>query len=158
MEVELVWIPLVLGIGAFAMVSFIVWAITTSRQQVARSRADVQMKVIEKFGSAAELSDFLNSETGMNFVNSNAKAPAYRSRARLIASFRSSMILTFMGLAFIIVPAMMREHGTGMFLAGAILLAIGLGMLLSTLLSLKLSRAWGLMPDEEKNIPPSGTA
>jgi hypothetical protein len=146
----------VIPLGFFIMVAFIIWMVRRSVERIAQSRVDVQMKLIEKFGSAHDLSEFLNSPAGRGFVTTGMRMPNLRTKSMLLSSLRSSLIMLFMGLAFILVPLAMHEESSGLILAGGILLAIGLGMFVSAVLSMKLGRAWGIVGDEQKETPAAG--
>ena len=51
---DAVWIPVIAISGSFIMVVAIVFLGSRAKERTARYRADVQMKMIERFGSAAE--------------------------------------------------------------------------------------------------------
>ena len=61
-------IPIIISIGFFAMVAFIVWAATSAKNRRAALQADVQTRLIDKFSNAPEFVEFLNSDTGKQFL------------------------------------------------------------------------------------------
>jgi len=142
---EVMLIPIVLSLGFFVMVIAIVYFTTQSRQQRVRYQAEVQTKLIERFGTAPELVTFLKSPEGREFLGAVEAAPKYMAGDRILAGIRKSIVLGFLGAGFLLlcIPDSLRNDG--FLIAGGILLALGVGYFVSTLVSLKLSRSWGLV-------------
>ncbi len=130
------WIPIVAIAGSFIMVVVIVWLGTRNRERVARYRADVQMKMIERFGSAAEFTQFLESPAGRNFL----QAPQRSARDRVIGGIRTGIILLFIGCGFM--AGYWAEGDPGFFIPGFILVGLGVGFLISAAVSWKLTKQW----------------
>ena len=61
-------IPIVAIIANSAMVVLIVYFVARSRQRRIEVQAEVQSKLLDRFGSAPELIDFLHSPAGKQFV------------------------------------------------------------------------------------------
>ena len=139
-----VMIPIILGSGFFAMIAFIVWAKTNSRAQQARYNAEVQSKLIERFGSGPELIEFLKSPEGQQFATGISKLPKLAARDRVVGGFTRAIFLTFLGLAFLALCFTEMEN-PGFLITGAILTALGLANLVSAIVSLKLSKQMGLV-------------
>ena len=150
MEVFAILIPIILGTGFFIMVAFIVRTKANSRAQQARYNADVQSKLIERFGSGPELIDFLKSPEGQQFATGISKLPKLAARDRVVAGFTRAIFLTFLGLAFLALCFTEMEN-PGFVIAGAILTALGLANLVSAIVSLKLSKRMGLVDDDATN-------
>src|SRR5438874_10188897 len=93
----LVWIPIISIIGTSATVVFIVWLVTRARQRRAELRSEVQMKLIDKFGSSAEFVKFLESPSGQQFL----EQPKRQTRERALGGLTGALICTFIGLAFL---------------------------------------------------------
>src|SRR5258708_32976157 len=93
----LVWIPIISIIGTSATVVAIVWVVTRARQRRAELRSEVQMRLIDKFGSSAEFVKFLESPSGMQFL----EQPRRASRGRALGGPTAAPICTFLGLPFL---------------------------------------------------------
>src|ERR1700737_243790 len=89
-------IPITAIIGSFAMVIAVVWIGTRAKQRRAELRAEVQMKLIEKFGSSAEFVKFLESPAGQQFL----EQPRRQTRERAIGGITGALICPFIGLGF----------------------------------------------------------
>ena len=141
----LVWIPIVGMITTFGMVIAIVWLITRSKQRGAQYRREVQMKMIERFGSSAEFAQFLESPAGRSFL----QEPRRLTRDRVIGGIRAGIILFFLGCAFLF--GYWTEHDSGFFIPFFILSGLGIGFIVSSLISWKLAKQW-----DNKEQPPGG--
>lgn len=136
-------VPITISIGFFLMIAFIVWAKANSKSQQARYNADVQAKLIERFGSGPELIDFLKSPEGQQFATGISKLPKLAARDRVVSGFTRAIFLTFLGLAFIALEFTEMEN-PGFLITGAILTALGLANLVSAIVAVNLSKRMGL--------------
>src|SRR6266487_1777328 len=132
----LVWIPIISIIGTSATVVLIVWLVTRARQRRAEMRSEVQMKLIDKFGSSAEFVKFLESPSGLQFL----EQPRRASRDRALGGLTATLVCTFLGLAFFGCALVFRD--SGWFVPAFILTGIGLAFLISTVISWKLTKQW----------------
>ncbi len=137
---EGLWIPIIgiiFGNLAFitVAVSFFWWR--ARRQQY---QAEVQSKLIERFGSTPELITFLNSEAGRDFVNGVQTGTMTVARERVLSGIRRAIILSFLGAAFMALWGVMREDGLAW--PGILFLAVGLGYGIATWVSVTLSKRW----------------
>lgn len=141
---EYVWIPIILGTGFFAMVASLSYFSSKAKSDRARYQAEVQARLIEKFGNGNEFVSFLNSAQGREFMGNIESAPKWHSREKILSGIRSAIIMSFLGLAFIILG--MTRHGfdDGMLIPGVLLLCLGLGFLISAVMSARLGKQWGL--------------
>jgi hypothetical protein len=141
-------IPLVAIVGSFMVAAFITWSVGRSRERRAQIQAEIQGKLIERFGSATELVTFLQSPAGREFVSGVQSAPIVAARERAASSFSRALVLTGIGAAFI--ALWIVDHGgLGWAVPGFILFSIGLANLVGAIVSLKLARsvsASGEMP------------
>ena len=131
----LVWIPIVGMITTFGMVIAIVWLLTRARQRNVQSRSEVQMRMIEKFGTSAEFTQFLSSPAGREFLE-----PRRSARDRVLVGVRAGVILVFLGVAFFL--GYFAEHDRGFFIPAFILGGLGLGFLVSSAISWSLVKRW----------------
>ena len=155
MEAFAIMIPIILGTGFFIMVAFIVWAKANARSQQARYNAEVQSKLIERFGSGPELIEFLKSSEGQQFATGISKLPKLAARDRVVSGFTRAIFLTFLGLAFLALCFSEMEN-PGFLITGAVLTALGLANLVSAIVSLKLSKQMGLVDSDDSSANAAG--
>jgi hypothetical protein len=132
-------IPLVSIFMSFIIVGTIVMAITRSRLRRLELQAEVQSKLIEKFGTSAELLAFLQSEAGRQFVSGVQKGNTVLMRDRITAGFSRAIILSFLGAAF--VALWLITDNKGLAWPGVLLLALGAGYLVATWATTRMSQS-----------------
>lgn len=141
---DLEWIPLLAIGGSYILAGFIVWSVVRGKQRRAELKAQVQTKLIEKFNSAPELIQFLESRQGKDLVGSIEQQPVVATSDRIMGGIRSGIIMTLLGLAFL--GFWLLDDNRGMAFPAFILLALGIAFFVSAFVSMKLSKSWGLSP------------
>ena len=131
---EVFWIPIVSVVGSFIMVVAVIWLVMRTKQRRSELRAEVQMKLIDKFGSSTEFVKFLESPSGQQFL----EQPRRNTRDRALGGLTGAMICTFIGLAF--TGCAIVFHDEGFLVPGFILLGIGIALFLSFAISWKLNK------------------
>jgi hypothetical protein len=138
----LVLIPIVGMIGSFSAVVAIVWLNVRSRQRRAEMRTEVQMKLIDKFGSSAEFVRFLESPAGQQFL----EQPRRQTRERAMGAITGALICTFIGLAFLGCAFIFGDPG--FYVPAFILTGIGLALFISTAISWRMTKQWNGTPQQ----------
>jgi hypothetical protein len=146
MEGEVFLIPIVCSLGFFTMVVLVVWAGANAKNRRAALQADVQTRLIDKFSNAPEFVDFLNSETGKRFLTGIDKMPQLMARDRIVGGVSRGVIMMLLGLAF--VGIWIADSNIGFMYPGFILIGLGVGFFISTLVSLKMSQRFGLIGND----------
>jgi hypothetical protein len=135
------------SLGSFAMVAFIVWLGVHAKNRKAQLQTEVQTRLIDKFSNAPEFVDFLNSDTGKQFLTGIDKMPKLMARDRIVGGVSRGVIMTLLGLAFIAI--WIADSNIGFMYPGFILMGLGVGFFISTLISLKMSQRFGLIGDDQ---------
>ncbi|HEX6098273.1 MAG TPA: hypothetical protein VF432_18245 [Thermoanaerobaculia bacterium] len=130
-------IPIFGILSSSAMVVLIVYFVSRGRARRAEVQAEVQSRLIDRFGSAPELIDFLQSPAGRQFVSGVQSAPALLARERILSGFSRAIVLSMLGAAFI---ALTFFYDDDFAVPAAILFSLGLGYLLATFVSWRLSK------------------
>ncbi|MCB1021119.1 MAG: hypothetical protein H6509_05145 [Bryobacterales bacterium] len=140
---------IVLGVwGVVTGFSWIVWVIATNMRiaRVARIQSQMQSEMVERLGASKELMSFLQTEAGQKVFTTPPQAEPKRNPFnRILGSLQAGIVLSALGVAlFILSNAVPLARET--FLAfGAITGALGLGLLLSALVSYWLSKSMGVL-------------
>lgn len=124
------WIPIIGILASSVTAVWIVAVITRSRQARVEAQVQMQSRLIDRFGSAPELVQFLQSPAGQQFVNGVSKTPTYFARERIVSGFTRAIIMTALGLAFVFLAAFQNE--SGWIVPASIVFALGLGYLAAT--------------------------
>jgi hypothetical protein len=142
----------VLGPVGFLLV--LAWIIKVSLEHRRWNRAtqvqsDLQSKLLDKFSTTTELMEYLKSDAGNRFIES-ATAVQANPYSRILSSVQSGAVLSLAGLAFLLMSGKMGESEQGFILIGALAAALGVGFLISALISFFLSKSWGLINGDHK--------
>ncbi|MGZ4809210.1 MAG: hypothetical protein ACXVH7_04215 [Thermoanaerobaculia bacterium] len=150
---SLIWLPIIVISGAFVVAIVAITHLARTRQRRAELQAEVQTKLIDRFNSAPELVDFLRSPTGQEFVSGVKARQAGAVNRKVIGGIRTAVFTGVLGAGFLLLWGLAHEEG--FMYPGIILLTIGGGIFLSTLVSVKLSRDWGLTDEPTKTQMPT---
>ena len=146
MESGMVFIPIIGSIMFFGTVGFIVWASVNGKNRRAALQTEVQTRLIDKFSNAPEFVEFLNSDTGKQFLTGIDKMPQLMARDRIVGGVSRGVIMMLLGAAFIAI--WIADSNIGFMYPGFILMGLGIGFFISTLISLKMSQRFGLIGDD----------
>ena len=137
-------IALVGMVTSFVFFFGVVFLLVRMRQRRYELRAQVQSKLIERFGTSQELVDFLQSPAGRQFVDGvqNEKVIVHN---RALSGIRKAIILSFLGLGLMAIWAMTTAHFVSWF--GILFIALGVGYLVAAFVSMRLSRENGVTND-----------
>ena len=115
----------------------IVALVTRARQRRVEIQAELQGKLIDKFGSTTELVEFLQSPAGKSFVTGVQTTNKVIVRDRVLAGYSRAIILSFLGAAFCAMWIITGE--VGLAWPGVLILSLGLGYLVATMTTARLS-------------------
>src|SRR5262250_377499 len=123
------WFMMLTMWGFFGTVLYIVW--TTLRR---KQRNAMQQHVLDKFASAKDFADFVQSPAGQKYVMSFADTAA-SAKASILNSVRLGIVLIFTGAGVHLQDAFWLGKRFGMML-----MMVGVGFLVSAAISHVLSR------------------
>jgi hypothetical protein len=129
-------IPIVAILSSMGTAVLIVFFVTKARQRRVELHAEVQAKLIDRFGSAPELIDFLQSPAGKQFVTGMQSAPALLTRERILSAISRAIITTALGAAFL---GLTFLYDDDFAIPAALLFCLGVGYLIAAVVSYKLS-------------------
>jgi hypothetical protein len=127
-------IPIVAIISTFTMIVMVVWLGTKSKQKQIDALTAVQTRMLDKFGDAKEFVDFMQSAEGREFLRGTSATRVRGSCDRVEKSLRTGIILSLLGIAFLVLS---RFEDGDMIVPGVLILAVGVGFLLSAGVSWK---------------------
>ncbi len=125
-------------VGEFALIGLVIWIFARRQEQSARLRAELQLKLLERFTTVRELEEFLQTEAGRRLLPS----PSGRGLARVAVTAQIGIAICVLALGILLGAAFLGVKG--LFVAGMLVMAVGLGLLAAAFLGHRLVRAWGL--------------
>ena len=136
----------------FTLVGFVVWTIfsTIRRYKTSKLQAELQTKLLEKFGSGQELLAYVQSDAGKRFLESLAMEQR-TPYSRILGAAQASIILVFLGLAFLFLRGRVLGAEDGFLVFGTITLSLGVGFGLSAGLSYYMSKSFGLLTESREH-------
>lgn len=129
-------IPIFGIVCSFGAAVLIVFFVTRARQRNVELQAEMQSKLIERFGSAPEMINFLQSPAGREFVSGVRVAPINQTRERILGGFTRSIVLSALGAGFLLLTFLEED---AFVIPGTIVLSLGIGYFIATMVSWRLS-------------------
>lgn len=118
--------------------------------KLARIQSEVHNKLLEKFGSSREFLDYLGSDAGKRFlewtplpIEQPASTPF--PYGRILWSAQAGVILAFFGLGMWVLRAYLPGPAEQFLILGTLAMSLGMGFILSAVISYLLSRSFGLL-------------
>jgi hypothetical protein len=141
MDNEVALLVPIFGI-VFSFAAFAVAVGAKTKQKRWEALASVQNRMLERFGSAQEFSEFLKTPEGRSYMLVAVEKSDGGQASRILSSVRWGVVLAALGLGFVVLaPSVDR----GMMVPGVLLLSLGVGFLASSLISSRLARSWGML-------------
>ena len=126
--------------GQFALVGLIIFIVAHRLEQKAALRAQLEMKLIERFNSAKELEEFLSTDAGRRLLG--ARRHGGMQLGKIVGAVQVGVAIGILGIGVLIIGVL---SGKSVVIGGAILMiAIGLGLLAAAMIGRELVRSWGL--------------
>lgn len=138
--------PVAMGLGLFIMIGWIVYVVVDGRRRAEQIKAatDFQTRILDRMGSAKDFGDFVASDAGQKFLDSLA-SPVSSPKLGLLRAVQSGIVLLAVGVTGVLLGSAYDEMSPGMTAIGALVAACGLGFLVSTFVSYRMSKALGLL-------------
>ena len=128
-------------VSMFVFYGWVAWIILEWRRLTRKTQ--LHKALIERFASSGELQTFLVSESGERLFKSLSMG-VLSPKDKILNSFSRGLIVALLGISLLIVSLVLPEYASFFLAAGIIIIALGVGLLLSGLLSMRIGRKWGL--------------
>ena len=132
------WTDNLIPLSPFIAIIFVFWFVSVTRRAQDRQRAEMQKELLTKFSSAQELNEFLKSEGGKLFM----PAPARRRTPANSAGTGVLVMVVGFGLLAAAKFSSQPELEDNLQIGALLAIAAGIGLLISALITQKLSRKW----------------
>ena len=156
-----------IGTVVLAIASGVIWLIKMlidhrRWSRLTKTQTEVHTKILDRFSSNEDLLAYIQTPAGKRFLEStpiNVEAPRGISAplGRILWSAQAGAVLTVLGVGISLVSQWtLEEVAPPLAAMGAIVVALGVGFLVSAFLAYTLTRRFGLMSDPAANPEPRG--
>jgi hypothetical protein len=132
--------------------AWIIWVLFTTlrRYLIAKARAGLHAKVLDRIDSAQSLVTLASSDAGRHFLESIAieEAPREAPSGRILFGLQAGVVLFFFGVAMLFVHHHVSDPYSGYMIFGTGAIGLGIGFLVAAVVSLAVSRRLGLLSRE----------
>jgi ABC-type transport system involved in cytochrome bd biosynthesis fused ATPase/permease subunit len=129
-------------VALFAMVVLLVWFGVKIKRARIQEQGELRKRLLDKFSSGHELTEFLATPQGQDFLKDQEASLAQKSpRGRIVGSIGSGIVLLVLGAAFFGLTFLDR----GFVYPAAILTALGVGVLVAAAISYHLYKKWNMI-------------
>jgi hypothetical protein len=143
---EAVIIPVV-ALSMFGALAFLFHVRGRQSRERLQAQMDLQKRILERFESAQEFTEFLATAGGQKFLAGlSQENTGWAPARRVLAGLQAGLVLCLLGIGLMTIAFI--ESNLGPAYMGVIALSLGLGFLGSSVLSYRLSKGWGLLPPQ----------
>jgi ABC-type multidrug transport system fused ATPase/permease subunit len=157
-------------LAAGAMIGVLTWLVRSFIQhrrwiKASQIQADVHSKLMDRMTSNEELLTYIQSAAGRNFLEASPirpepDGPAYRAPVGpILWSMMAGVVLSTVGAGFRVASSTISDDVQRAFtVVGIILLSLGIGFLIASLMAFMVSSRLGLFPSRTAPTSDSGHA
>lgn len=136
--------------SAFLLVAYVFYVIANAftRRQQFRSTTEFQSRLLDRMSNLGEFSQFLNTDGGRQLLSSVTNESGGFAHQRVLRALQSGIVMLCLGIGiFMYLSGASVDSDTyeSLGFVGTVSAAVGLGMLISGYVSLRLSRRMGLI-------------
>jgi len=136
-------------------IGWIVWVVFTSirRLLIAKTKASLQEKVLQRIDSSDALTSLAANESGRRFLESITVEESKVSSpfGRILFGIQAGIALFFFGAAMLVLHHHVSDNGNGFIIIGTGAIGLGLGFLTASAASIFVSRKLGLISSESRS-------
>ena len=137
---------------AFAWIISLIIAAFRHRASL-RAQSDFHNRLVDKFSSAEEFTNYLKSEAGRDFFEKLGSEPV-TPLTRILGSIQRGVILTLLGFGFFVISNIIgtEDSRSIMLILATTLTTVGIGFLISSAISYRLAKSWGIISVAKNQI------
>lgn len=133
---------------------WIVWVLFTTlrRYLIAKAKAGLQEKVLQRIDSSEALVTLASSDSGRRFLESITVEESQPSAPfnRILFGIQAGIVLIFFGIAMLFLHHHTVDDGAGFMIFGTGAIGLGFGFLIASAASLAVSRQLGLLDRDRR--------
>jgi hypothetical protein len=129
--------------GMFCWFAWMIFS-TIRRYKIAKMQAEVQLRLLDRVGSGADLLAYAQTDAGRELLES-LKVERISPHGRIIGAVQAGIVFLFLGGALLILRHQISNADEGFAILGTLSSALGAGFVLSAVASYFLSKSLGLL-------------
>ena len=145
--------PIVISLVIISILGVLLWAIrilveNSKWRKLSKIQSDIYNKLLDKCGTNEELLAYLRSGTGKPLFElaSGLEARATNPMTRVFMPLQVGIVLTLAGAGFMYLRQSVPEGATPFLVLGTLIFTLGIGFIISSVVSFVLARHLGLLP------------
>lgn len=136
--------PIIIIPALFFLIGWLAWVLTRTRHLRVKAQVEIQKQLLEKIHSTEDVAQLLQSAEGRQFLEAVSISRPI-SAEEILSSVQKGVILSVVGLGGLFLRWLF-PMGYGVLIIAAVMTgAVGIGFLISSAISYRLSKSWGLM-------------
>ena len=137
-------------LGQMFFASFLLFLAAGFLRDRARRRNELQMRLLDRFGSTPELLAYLESEEGQRLRDA-ITGRRFQAFRQVLGAIQLGLVLTALGVGLLLASI---RHGDGdIMTAAAICISVGVGLLVAAVVSKQLLVRWNLWTEDTQAGP-----
>jgi hypothetical protein len=141
----------------FAMIGFVAWVLASGaqRRQQWKLMVEFNTRLLDRLGSVKDFNDLLQTEAGARLIGVLAgEGGSMGARDRILRTVQTGVVCIVLGLAFLFLGLDLVIDDEGVFtVLGITVLALGGGLILSSVVSHRVARGLGVLDGDEARRP-----
>lgn len=142
-------VPIIVVPAMLAAIAYCIRVVVVNRRltKTATLQADLQHQVLDKFGSAQEALQYLQSDAGKRLLES-ATLERANPQGKILGSLQAGVLSVAVGIALLVSRGFIdsTDAEAGLHVLGVLGIMVGVGFLVASTVSYVLIRRWGLLP------------
>jgi hypothetical protein len=130
--------------------SFLLFLVAGFVRDRARRRSELQMRLMDRFGSAPELLAYLESEEGQR-LREAITGRRFLAVRQVLGAIQVGIVLIALGGGLLV--AAIRQGDGDMMVAAAVCASVGVGLLVAALITKRLSVGWHVWTEDSQAGP-----
>jgi hypothetical protein len=151
--IPMIVVPVIFG--AFVWIFYIVFQ-SIRWNRTFKQQSEIHARLIDKFSSSQDLAAYMETEAGKQFLSTSAFASGPQAAprmpnavARVLTPLQIGIVMTLLGIGLILLRHAGPDMETPMAVLGTLVLAPGIGFILSAGVTWVVAQRLGLLPEKE---------
>ncbi len=156
--------PIVISVVLIVAAAWVIGSVVRAfkEKSIMQTKAELYNRLLDKFGSGEEFINYSESESGRQFIEDITVRGAAPTN-RILNSIQRGIVMVLAGFGALVLGNIFDNTLGGdlyivLAVGGTTVLMLGIGFLISTVITYRLSKSWGLIvTDSEAKVKEQAT-